>query len=484
MRQLLLHHRLVAFPEQAALGLVQVVWAAVATVGHPDQRLLRLTIVPFVVLVAIGLRRLARDLGATSWWADAAALCFVTSPIFLGVSTAFMTDVPYVALLIYATIVMIRWVRDGTGLRFVIVLTVLAGLQRQHGGLIAATLVVGLISARRWRQVRAREWVAAAALVVAMGGIAVIPFTIGFVQTVAPARWPTVFAAINPLIFSPLVLAFIALPLGGACWRLHGGDRQSAVAIAVAAVAAMSLAVALFLMAHSWRIFPGYHWANIGLNPANVWDGRNKNPVYSTPLFLAIEVLTMSMVALLMIIRAGTWTPSALGVERAMVGGLGLSHVAVMLNTGWFDRYDLPIAAMLLPLLASMIPQQKPSRPALWCAVGGIALNFGLYVVGEQDYIAWQVARDDATRLAITMAAPEDVDSGYEAYGVYVELPTYERTGRETRPSKAGYLPSQLGPVHPRLQLRFASADDSRPGSVYRSVASGKIIIIRVHEAN
>jgi hypothetical protein len=116
---------------------------------------------------------------------------------------------------------------------------------------------------------------------------------------------------------------------------------------------------------------------------------------------------------------------------------------------------------------------------ARWWSLAAILAGVLAYAAGEQDYQAWQAARDQAARLAYTTYPAEDVAAGYEAYGVYVELPLFERTGHLSRPITGDDLvPTLLGPLHPRARLEFAGPGDPRPGADYGSLASGRIVII------
>jgi len=64
------------------------------------------------------------------------------------------------------------------------------------------------------------------------------------------------------------------------------------------------------------------------------------------------------------------------------------------------------------------------------------------------------------------------VMAGFEANGVYVSLPDYERTGHYDRFAVTG-------PAHPAITLMFAPASDPRPGVAYWSIAPGRIILDR-----
>src|SRR6202165_523249 len=90
VRQLLAGHGLHAFPESTALALVQVVWGAAFSLGHADQRLLRLSVVPLVFLTAWCSHQLARRLGADRFWSLVAGATLLAMPLFMTNGTSFM----------------------------------------------------------------------------------------------------------------------------------------------------------------------------------------------------------------------------------------------------------------------------------------------------------------------------------------------------------------------------------------------------------
>jgi len=92
--------------------------------------------------------------------------------------------------------------------------------------------------------------------------------------------------------------------------------------------------------------------------------------------------------------------------------------------------------------------------------------------IRDRDYLAWQGARDRAAQLAYQSVRPDQVQAGFEANAVYVEIPSYGRTGLAN-----GF--AITGPAHPVITLRFALPGDPRPGVSYWSLAPGKIILDR-----
>jgi hypothetical protein len=192
------------------------------------------------------------------------------------------------------------------------------------------------------------------------------------------------------------------------------------------------------------------------------------------------------LIGLLFNLRVGmSWRRLQPGVALMLL--LGIAQLVPLLIGRTFDRYYLPAVVVVLPVIALMATRTRPvpggaaTVAAVLTMVGGLLL----YVIGEQDYQSWQSARDAAARQAFATTPPALVQAGFEANGVYFELPGYERYGLPDRAPilNPELLPSIVGPAHPVVRLEYASPDDPRPGVSYRSIASGKIVIIGGHAA-
>jgi hypothetical protein len=99
-----------------------------------------------------------------------------------------------------------------------------------------------------------------------------------------------------------------------------------------------------------------------------------------------------------------------------------------------------------------------------WFATLAVVLGVVVYLIGQADFEAWQVAREQASQVAYAMAAPADVDAGFEADGVHLILPHFLATGDPT-----------VYPTHPRLRLFNATEGDPRPGASY---PGGRIVVV------
>jgi hypothetical protein len=107
-----------------------------------------------------------------------------------------------------------------------------------------------------------------------------------------------------------------------------------------------------------------------------------------------------------------------------------------------------------------------------------LALGVAFYVVGEQDYQAWQGARDAAAKQAYQRIQPARVEAGYEAVATYAAVPDFLHTGKVT------IDPINLIPESPIARLEFAGPDDPRPGASYSSLSPGRIVIECVKPAS
>jgi hypothetical protein len=223
-------------------------------------------------------------------------------------------------------------------------------------------------------------------------------------------------------------------------------------------------------------IYPRNDWGQWGLNPPSLNAGA-KPELFPVPFFAAIEILCgISFLVLTAGVR-GRWAVVAARPAGAFLLILAATQFFPMLERGGLERYYIPLAAPLLPL-AAWIAQS--SRLGKTWALMALAAGVALYVAGQQDYEAWQAARDRAAHLAYATVPPAQVWTGYETYGVYVDVPLYERTGHLTRPiTPDDPVPTLDGPLHLVAVVQFAPRGDPRPGYDYSSLASGRIVVAR-----
>lgn len=179
------------------------------------------------------------------------------------------------------------------------------------------------------------------------------------------------------------------------------------------------------------------------------------------------------------------WRPSMLGFEGTFLVALAVGGLLPMPFTSPLDRYFIQVMAPLAPVLALVAARGEAARgkttPAAWPRVAVLAVmaaSVAFYAVAQQDYEAWQTARDAAARQSYRQLLPRQVEAGYEAVATYTAVPDFLATGLLT------IDPIDLKPTAPVARLAFASPGDPRPGVSYSSLSPGRIVIVCVDPAS
>jgi hypothetical protein len=479
VQQLIAGHGLRIFPESTALALPQVLWGAAFSLGHPDPRLLRLSVVPVVALTAWISVVLARRLGADRFWAAIAGTTLPAMPLFMGNATTFMTDNVFTGVVMAVALTSLTWAGDGRRRWLCVALLVVAALERQVGLALIPAVTLGVVIGRRQSWVRTdtaallASWLIPFATVAAAGRLLVRQ----------PLYAPTdLFQVHLDHALFPLagMLGLGLIPFGAAlAFRPRTPGRESAWSMSCAALGVLGAIGCLVDLARFGMIFPGNVFSPLGFTA--ILPG-SKPPIFPGPVFQAVEIAAIITFVMLFIVRRRWWTPTAMPRDAVLLLLVSASQFLPLLAVQVFiyDRYFLPVVAPLIPVMAAVgtgaLRQPLARSWAALALIGGLAM----YVVGEQDYLAWQAARDQAARLAYQSVPRDQVQAGFEANAVYVELPRYERTGRAD-------LFAILGPSQPAITLRFGSQLDPRLGSrsdprpvvPYVSLAPGRIVLDR-----
>ena len=473
------------YPADSALALPQVAFAALVTAGHTDQRILRLTLVPFVVLAGFCSHRLASMLGAGRFWSAVAAVALVASPVYASDATTFMTDIPYVALVLGAALAGAVWLRDGRLSWLCVLLAVLCPLQRQTGALLAPALTVAVLWVRG-RRLRRADTIALATLWIGVILAIWLPAAIGMApptqgQRLGQLAGRPFYIVLAALLFIPPMLGMAVLPFAaGLLDRAPTGSRDWRGPLFLGLLA---WEAAMYFLV-GMPLFPGNLLQAHGLGAPSMVGAYLKPSPYPDALYALYGVLYIVAGAIVLAWRHRDWRAHVRNPIVALLACMAAAQVGSLLvyNYVAFDRYYLPLGALIVPFMAVLASRTARPRPAAAIAISSLLVGLLMYAAGQQDYQAWIDARDQAARMAFAQFPPDRVDAGYEANAVYVEIPTYERTGRilSGLAHEGAYDYSLDGPTNPVLRLQFAAADDPRPGVSYQSLAPGRIVIARV----
>ena len=470
------------WPGALPLSLVQL------TVALPviavDPRVWRLTELPFLLLAVACLYGLGRRLGAARFWATTGAITVACAPVTLSVATGFTSDIAYLGLILLTAVVALRWLDRRGRLWPVLVMVSLTTLQRQHGFVMVLALGAALVAERR-RDRRSLLGLASVALVALVALTA--PFALGIATSTmnglrgnngrlgpAPSSIVATVLALMPMVgvfFLPLVPALLRRP-----------DDEVPIGrfelLPVGLCAAGLAGVAGFAYLFQGTIWPGNVLGVWGLGPTHI--GGHKPPLIGIPAFFFLEALSVVSFVVILGARRRQWHPTRLGTAGLFLVVLGLAHLLPMPFTSPLDRYFIAVIAPIAPVIAAIATRAQgaagtrrragvPVRAAVLLLV---AAGVALYGVGEQDYQAWQRARDAAARVAYSGLDPARVEAGYEAVANHVAVPQYLRDRRIT------IDPIDLNPAAPLARLEFAGPADRRPGAGYISASPGRVVII------
>jgi hypothetical protein len=489
------NHELAVLPSQTPAALPQIVWGVVVSLGNTDYQWLRLATLPFLALAGVGCYQTARVLGTTRSWALVGALCVTCNPISLSLATSYMTDIYFLGLEMATVAAGVMWLQNRRAGLALVLLAGLATLQRQIGFAVPLALTLALLTMELprsrvgWRELRVQGalWAATAGALVApphviqgFGGRSAIDAASALSMSDTLSALGTTLAVAAPML--GLLVIPLALAMVGSV-RESSRTRLLLLSLPVAIVATV-LSISTLNSIDS--VFPGDYLSRFGLGPPQVpgvvgnYAGTTlagvvtSKPVLVTgPVFAMVETLCVGafVVATVALARRRAQSsppgrgsvvlfPLLLAACLAMLTAL---HVYVL------DRYYLVIFAPIVPLLAYQASRSPWPRLAMAGAYAGLVLFLAAYVIGEQDYQAWQSARDETAHLAYAQASALQVDAGYEANGVYGSLPIFDLSRQ---------LPFYTAPSGAKFHLEFAPADDPRPGVTYHSLGSGRIVIV------
>jgi hypothetical protein len=490
-RMLINHHRLRVFPEQSALALVQVVWSWLVTFGNTDQRILRLTEVPFVLLGCACLRRISLRLGAPPRWSAVAGVMLLASPLPLAMATSYMTDLPYLGLLLAAALAAVIWLQEGRLLWLVALLAGAATLQRQVGASIPIAVTVVFFMRFRQQATSRRDWIWLLMLWLCVIAAATMPNLTGLAPPTQANRLSgmghlDVGNSLTAALFLPAMIGLLLSPFVGAAlsqrtWVAGLAGNRNRVVLAIVAIVPLLVSALVFQ-----RLVIGYVFDERQIGPLSVSQALQKPAALPVPAALVLDLLVIASYTVFVWVRRDLWRSRSRPSGELLLLLLAACQFVpiLLLQTRPHDRYYLPVVAVLWPLVASTCGRTKGTAAITWALVV-LASGVALYAVEEQDYQAWQAARDAAARIAYRDTPPSRVDAGYEANAVYLDIPVYEAVGTLTTGLAAGSTDLGLalsGPPNPDRVLAFSCQSDPRPGVSYWSISPGRIVILdRVH---
>jgi len=438
------------FTDWQSMPLVtQVAWGALfAWPGGFSFTALRLSTLVLGAIGALGVHALLRGVGAPVAVAAIGALCFLANPIYLCLSATFMTDVPFFALAVWSLALLVRGLgEDRPRLRWAgHALALLATLLRQVGLAIPlAWAIVAFVrhldSPRRALPSLVPLAIIGAAL---FGYERMLDATLGL-PSLYPLRGEGLSEAIGDLVqlnlgvlrypiersiqgvlYVGAFLAPLALVAAWAALRELPRRRAGAALALLATIAAAATAAFAAFDAELPRL--GNVLLNLGVGPRSLpGEALPHAPraVWIALTFAACLSASALVWGLARLVAAGfrsapartaTWWgyPSAF---LALVGAIYFAPLSIAYGP-FFDRYFLPLAALVAPLAAAGLAPSRAGVPrsAVGAATALAIALFAFSIAATHDYLSWNRARWQAAshlERELGIAAAE-IDGGFE----------------------------------------------------------------------
>jgi len=436
--------------------LTQALWGAVFCLPFGfSYTALRLSTITLALLGLWFCYALARDNGSSPRLAFIATASIAVNPLYLALANSFMTDVPFMALLVAALFFLVRFLRDESwpALAAGLVIALLAILTRQIGVAILAAFAVANAIKYRFR--------IAPALLGALPAVAgVVIHLLWQRELMVSGRAPSVmFSGVSQFIPRDLVrlaagsihltidiapyIGFVLVPVVAVIGALSGSPRRRI------GFGAMCV-VATILLWWSGGLLPsvGNVIGVTGLGPLTQRDtyilGVNlpQAGVWTTGFWIAATALGVIGAAALAAIggrdaarriprlwRGGTERGDWLWIMAAVTGaGYWASVLLLVYRQGvCFDRYIVPLLpiALLLLLAGATEPDRRPGWTV--CAGAVLVLTGGLSVAATADYLSWNRTRWAAlNHLTRDLGIPPArIDGSWEFNGTMLFDPDY-----------------------------------------------------------
>ena len=390
--------------------------------GYSQEALRSLTLT-LALVTSLAVYGIARRLDLPSGVALLAAVLPLASPVFLGLSYTFMTDVPFAAIMCVALYFFVRSFTGGGEGSFAlgVIFLLLAVLLRQTALALAVAIVLAEPAARGYSPLRFVRSLVVLGVAIATYLVSadVIETSIGlpyyydlksdavlrFALAALTADVETLLGAARAFLKASAILGVVLLPFLPLLWPRRGQFGFLGYGSGIIVLAALTYGSAL-LEAGVLFPYPGDGLTAIGLGPRHLEGPLPDAGVYAitaTGLGHAVTVLAA--------FTAFRKAPRTNGAARLLALTATILYAPHVIADTWlFDRYAILPALLFALVVLTRIRPDGPVRLALATAATIASVALGLLLV--QDFFRWQDARYD---LIASLDRPADqIDGGFE----------------------------------------------------------------------
>lgn len=467
--EVMLRDQALRFTDWHAMSLIaQVFWGALFCLPMGFSfTALRISTLTWGLVGLVGMYFLLRHLGASRRDAAFGASVLGFNPLYLLLSHSFMTDIPFLVLMIVSILLLMRGTdlgRDGE-LIAGLVLACLSMFIRQIGLMV----LIGFLLAYPLRRGFGKRWVLLAIFPAALSMALLWLFeryllSIGEMPGAYTQKPDSIKAFVNDLVHlrlgalkAPIWISVVVLLYVGLCalpyalWvaptvlgRLAPARRTAARWL----VAGVIVGVTTLLTLRGWLMpLVGNQLNKFGMGLITIPGAPSGPP---RPFWIGITGLAVTGAALMIlslaVLTGEKWlTRGTASAHRSWpwqvifllaVGVFNLAPIAFAYGPVW-DRYFLVFVPLLLGLIAALGHGQEivPSPLVGWLSASVMVIYLTFGVVATHDYLAWNRALwATATELHDQWGIPKDKINGGFEYNNFVDARERLRTRWVHRP--------------------------------------------------
>jgi len=406
--------------------VLQILWGWLWTLPFGfSLGTLKLSVI-FIATAGIWLfHLLLRETGADDWCSAAAALCLAFNPLFFLLSESFMTDVPYLVLVIASTLAFLKWRNGKMPLQICSLGCAGAVLIHQTGLLLPAafSLMPGPGERPGVKQLL-YLWLPALAVFgcwsLWLHGGTHVPAVMNAIGLELCNFYSDPSVAFSAIIMrlaqTALYLGFFAAPLSAALLFDADFRRELAENYVLAAVCLLGYLGLSFSTGGPTAI--GNIINSTGLGNIAILDGQKTAGIFGLAFFWPAIAAISTISALILAVSLSKYRNVRI---QPLLAVFGMQFAAPMCMSNFFDRYLIYLLPLLLAAAAVRLHNCKTVAKVLPWA---IAL-MGIFTwAGTSDYLSWNRAKWQLAYSAQKYGIkPEEVTAGFDYDGWH----NYER---------------------------------------------------------
>jgi hypothetical protein len=443
---------------------------------------LRASTLVAAVIGLIGVYVIFRDLQQPRGIAALAVALTGFNPYYFSLAHTFMTEALFTALLVWASIFLIRSLRTGSDLQLIIgsLLAVAATLSRQLALCVPLGFAIALLfKSSYWNPQSVLRAVAPviacfiayfAVLWAGMVGVNVNTLVFQSLSDLQKLFQTVAYNTYIVLVYSGLLLFPILLLDTLDQWRRQRARVISLGVFSILIVALTTAAKAIYGVHGREILLPLSSWlVASGVGPVWLYDmvflkNDNLQPLPAT-FWIAVTAVALVGAVMLIIALALRTTEIVRGIRRREpLGDAGMVTTFTVLTViiyflllltapmTW-DRHVVPMIPFVMMAIVGL--RTSPTGPWLnvsppWKAVAlALLVLFGLYaVVSTRDYLTWNRIRWLALHELMhdRKIPPQDIDGGFEFNRLYLYDPSDKNADAKLWERRATYVVT-FGPV-------------------------------------